>query len=233
MPHIILIDNGIETDIGVGMWAVDLANQIPKSSEIHAIDVSDTCFPPNPPLNLHFSVASVTSMPSEWSNKFDFVNQRFLGGALLGSEWPTALSEIYRVLKPGGTTQIFEVDMCLLTPETPINVKIRDATWKASSALGLRYDAARSLPDWVRAAGFVDVVDETKRLPLGKQWGEIGMQGTQCLAGGFRNASGVLVKAGAFATEEEFEDLIDRLMEEWDEHGNQYYCKVVCARKPS
>jgi len=216
-----------------GIWAVDLANQVSDSVEIHGSDVSDANFPPSHPPNVRFSVASVTSLPSEWSNKFNLVNQRLLFAALLAKEWPEALAEIYRVLKPGGAVQLIEMDPRFPVPETPVNVQIRDATWKASDLLGLHFGVAGSLSDLLQAAGFVDIVDETRRMPLGKSWGEIGVQGTLSIAGGFRNVSGVIEKTGLFSSKEEYERLTDKLSEEWDVHGNHYPCKVVCARKPS
>lgn len=216
-----------------GIWAVELASEVSESVDIQASDVSDSNFPPSHPPNVHFSLASVTSLPPEWSNKFDLVNQRFLFGALLAKEWPVALSEIYRVLKPGGAVQLIEMDPYSPTPTTSITSQIIKSTSEACEMLGLQIGIAGSLADLVKATGFVDVVDETKRLPLGKTWGEIGLQGTLAIGGAYRSASGMMVKTGAFASKEEHERLINKLVEEWDVHGTHYSCKVVCARKPA
>lgn len=208
---------------------------MPKSAEIHACDVSDVNlspgFPPSP--NIIFSVASVTSLPLEWSNKFDFVNQRFLNGALLATEWPKALAEIYRVLKPGGAVQLIELDPRYVVPETTVTAQVCAAISKACDMLGLQIGVAESLADLLRASGFVDVADEAKRMPVGKSWGEIGEQGTISFAGALRNLSGVMVKTGLFPSEEEYLRLADKLPEEWDAHGNHYLCKVAVARKPA
>ncbi|KLO06586.1 S-adenosyl-L-methionine-dependent methyltransferase [Schizopora paradoxa] len=223
----------LDSGTGTGIWAINLAKELPESVEVHALDISDTNFAPDHPNNVHFSVASVTSLPSGWADKFDFVNQRYLVGALLAKEWPVVLSEFYRVLKPGGAVQLIEIDLRSPTPETPISVQTRDAKWKAFDTLGLDYGVAGNLAKLLESAGFVEVVDEIRRLPLGKTWGEIGVQGTISIGGAFRNASESLVKAGALSSNEEYESLMDKLEAEWDLHGTSYACNVVCARKPS
>ena len=79
-------------------------DHVPDTVELHAIDVSSDNFPKEGtfPANVRFSLASVTKFPSEWTNKFDFINQRLLFLGLLEKEWPVAISELFRVLKPGG-----------------------------------------------------------------------------------------------------------------------------------
>lgn len=205
---------------------------MPDFVEIHACDVSKANFTPDPPNNVQFSVASVTSLPPGWSNKFDFINQRFLLGSLLTEDWHKALSEIYKALKPGGAVQLIEFDARSPAPETPVHAQVRDVTWRVFDAIGLKYDVAVHLSKMLDTAGFVSIVEEIRRLPLGKTWGEIGVQGTKAFGGGLRNICGVMVKAGAVSSKEEYENLMDKLEEEWDIHGNNYPCYIVCARKP-
>lgn len=154
-------------------------------------------------------------------------------GALLAKEWPVALSEIYRVLKPGGAVQLIEMDSLSPTPVTPMTSQIIKRTSEVCDRLGLQLGIAGSLAALAKATGFVDIVDETRRLPLGKTWGEIGLQGTFAVAGAYRSTGGMMVKAGAFASKEEHERLVNQIVEEWDVHGTHYPCKVICARKPA
>lgn len=152
-------------------------------------------------------------------------------GALLVAEWPKALAELYRVLKPGGAVQLIELDGRHTVPETELTAQVLNATSKAFEILGLQAGITENLAHLLGVAGFVDIVDETRRMPLGKSWGEIGVQGTISFGGGIRNTSPVMVKTGLFSSEEEFERLVDKLPGEWDIHGNHFICKVVCARK--
>ena len=73
-----------------------------------AVDIEPRLFPTSHPKNIEFRVESVTQLPSDWSNSFSLVHQRLLLAALQIPEWPTALGEIYRVLRPGGWVQLAE-----------------------------------------------------------------------------------------------------------------------------
>lgn len=127
--------------------------------------------------------------------------------------------------------QLIEMSPLTTIPRTPITTHTIETTKKACDMLGLQIGVADMLADMVKEAGFVDIVDETRRLPLGKTWGEIGMQGTVSIAGAYRNTSGLMVKTGVCASKEEHERLVDKLVEEWDVHGNHYPCKLIRARK--
>jgi len=223
----------LDSGTGTGAWAVDLANEVPELVEIYAADISSANFPPSPPSNVHFSIASVTFLPSEWTGQFDFVNQRFLFGALLAKEWPKALSEIHRALKSGGAVQLIEMDPRSAVPETPAVLQHLEIVRKMFDARGLHVGISGSFSEMLLAAGFVDVVSEKKQLPMGRLWGEIGMQGAMALGGANKNVAGVVVKLKVLASEGEYQDLIDNVEQEWNLHGTQYPCRIVCARKPS
>jgi len=92
-----------------------------------------------------------------------------------------------------------------------LNIRIRNASWKACDLLGLYFGVAGSLSDLPEVTGFVDIVAETKRMSLRKFWGEIG---TISISGASRNISGVLVKTEVFTAKEEYESLADKLAEE-------------------
>lgn len=211
---------------------MELASEVPTSIDIHAIDIFSANFPLFPPPNVHFAVASATSLPPEWTAKFDLINQRFLFSALATKEWPEALSELFRVLKPGGTVQLVEMAPDHPVPETPVVLQVGEVVRKTFDAFGLHFDIAENLPDLLLAAGFVDIVPEKKQLPVGRLWGEIGMQGKLSIGGAIRNMTGPVVKSKACASEEEYNALLEKNEEEWDTHGTQYWCRVVLARKP-
>ena len=87
---------------------MDLAKEVPESANLYGVDIFGGNFPKSPPPNVHFSVNSVTKLPDEWSDTFDFVHERVLGMGLLSDEWPSAVREMYRVTKPGGSIQLCE-----------------------------------------------------------------------------------------------------------------------------
>lgn len=218
--------------IFAGAWALEAAEQLPASVEIHAVDLSNNNFPPSPPLNVHFLVASVTNLPKDWTESFDFVNQRLLFSALLREQWPEVLSEIFRVLKPGGAVQFVEMDLYHPVPETPVVSYYRDIHELGMDKAGLLGRVGTKLHGMLLDSGFVGVKSEAKHNPVGKMWGEIGIQGAKCYGGAFRKLADMFLKAGTVKTKEEYDELMDKLEHEWDEQGTQYHCMIVCARKP-
>ncbi|KLO06582.1 S-adenosyl-L-methionine-dependent methyltransferase [Schizopora paradoxa] len=230
----IVLDKGscvLDSGTGTGAWALDLANEVPDTVAIHAADVSPANFPSSYPPNIHFTLASITSLPEDWSNKFDFITQRFLFGALLAKEWPVALSEMYRTLKPGGAVQLIEMDARNPVPETPATARVRDIVGGVYDAHGLNSGIAEDLAGLLKSAGFVDVLSEKKQMPVGRMFGEIGMQGSLSIGGALRNMGSFVVKSG-LSTEEEYTGLVEKVKEDWDTHGVQFSCRIAMARKP-
>lgn len=199
---------------------------------MHAVDLSSINFPPSSPPNVHFSLSSVTNLPPEWSESFDFINQRLLFGALLREQWVEALSEMYRVLKPGGAIQLVELDPFHPVPESPVVSYYRDIHEKGFEAIGLLLDAVNNLQIMLTKTGFVDVTTNTKPTPVGKMWGEIGSHGTSAYKGAMSRMADVFLRVGPVQTVEEYGELVNKLEQDWDEQGTQYHGAIICARKP-
>lgn len=66
----------ISGSVTVGCWLLDLAKKVPDSVELHGVDVYGGNFPKVYPPSVHLEVNSVTKLPEEWSERFDFVNER-------------------------------------------------------------------------------------------------------------------------------------------------------------
>lgn len=116
-------------------------------------------FPKTVPDNVHMSIANSTSFPQEWSNKFDLVHQRFLLTALRRDQWDVALSEIFRVLKPGGVVQVVESS----PPESkgPAMDESYRLTKEVLDRIGLFAEVAVNLDKLIEHVGFADVKMET------------------------------------------------------------------------
>lgn len=81
-----------------------------RCTKLYGSDISSINFPKVYPGNVEFRVASVTSVPQDWSDKFDFVHQRFLIVGLPRSVWYSVMSELFHVLKPGGHIELIDLD---------------------------------------------------------------------------------------------------------------------------
>ena len=91
-----------------GAWALSLAEEVPSSVSLTAIDIQSKIFPESFPQNVEFLLHSVMDLPSQWTDTFSLVNQRFLYTALTGPQWQLALGELHRVIAPGGWVQLVE-----------------------------------------------------------------------------------------------------------------------------
>ena len=87
---------------------MDVAKIVAENTQLEGIDINASLFPKAHPSNVHFSTGSIVSLPEDWTGTFDLVHQRLLIGSLQSNEWEATISEIYRVLKPGGTFACLE-----------------------------------------------------------------------------------------------------------------------------
>jgi len=231
---IILGENSrvLDAGTGTGAWALGLAKEVPESVQIYGTDISTNNFPTSTPPNVHLSIASTTSMPEEWSGYFDFLHQRYLLAAFLREQWPTVMSEMYRILKPGAAIQLVELDLLSPKSKGPAMEEVYDTCKGCYDKNGLVFEIASILGSLLEKAGFVDIHVEKKSMPMGKMWGEYGKQGVVTMKNAYRNLRGAMSKVGVIQSEKEYFELLDRMEKEWDEHGVQYVSRIATARKP-
>lgn len=127
--------------------------------------------------------------------------------------------------------QLIEMDARNPVPETPATARVRDIVGGVYDAHGLNSGIAEDLAGLLKSAGFVDVLSEKKQMPVGRMFGEIGMQGSLSIGGALRNMGSFVVKSG-LSTEEEYTGLVEKVKEDWDTHGVQFSCRIAMARKP-
>lgn len=191
-------------------------------------------FPAQHPDNIHFLASSVTSLPKEWTGKFDFVNQRFLMAGLHASEWPLAISELRRVLKPGGHIQLADVDFEHLVNPGPATKRFMDLCAVLFSKAGLLLEGSSRLDGLLKEAHFTEIRAEKKYLVFGKAWGKMGEMGKHDFSRAFRNFGPAFVQHGVIGTVIEVNSIVDELELEWDsmDEGFRIIAHVATARKP-
>lgn len=197
-------------------------------------------FPSTPltPPNVDFESLSITSLPAAWTNSIALIHQRLLILALQAHQWKAALSEMYRVLTPGGWVQLFEPQHALHTPcEAIIHhkaVQICDALCRGVSNIAI--DAIDHLETWLEEAGFVNIKIEKRGLPMGAWGGDLGKRGLRSTVNAYRAIGEHVVKAGGLGfvkTGRDYDTIVDdfeRLCEETPESYLQFW--IFVAQKP-
>ncbi|THH14922.1 hypothetical protein EW146_g5486 [Bondarzewia mesenterica] len=203
----------LDSGTGGAIWLVDLASQVNPSTILHGIDIEARLFPSPAPLNLSFSINSVTALPEGWTGRFDFVHQRILKVALCSSEWPVAVAEIFRVVRPGGAS-----------------------SKRLLEKRGMLVDVADRLPGMLKEAGFVNVSIEERGMKAGAWAGKDGCEVRDNYIGVYRGMKTPILNAGGLGvvdSEKEFDDFLDAVEAEWDEiEGTELEMFIMCAQKP-
>ncbi|KAN0084059.1 S-adenosyl-L-methionine-dependent methyltransferase [Tylopilus felleus] len=237
-PAISLSPSSEVLDIGTGSatWLTDCRSLLPESVQFYGIDIESKLFPAyaSTPPNTHFSVGSATSLPSYWTSKFSLVNQRLLILALTTSEWQKVISEIYRVLEPGGYAQFIEIDSKWYSgPKTAAHVAFLSTFLDAK---GLDLHCCEHISRWMTAVGFVGVRSKEVTVKIGTWAGPIGEEARDASIGALRGMKGPVMKAGGMGyvtSPEEFDAKVDAVAEEWDRTvGSHRKLKVFYGMKP-
>ncbi|KAK7469020.1 hypothetical protein VKT23_003514 [Stygiomarasmius scandens] len=238
----ILPDDAAVLDVatGAGSWILDLAQIVPPSVSIYGVDISTTYFPAirsSKYQNITLSVHSCTSLPEEWTNKFDLVNQSLLIACLTGNDWIADIRELYRVAKPGGYVQLFE------STNAGWDCPLESANGKARALFTALYGKYSLLIDDVGGkisrvladTGFVDICQHTGTYPVNSNIDENGKHGADLSVSWMRQLQPSIMRNSGFGivkSDEDFNNLMEELRQEWDSGVPYKNFVMVWGRKP-
>ncbi|KIK61296.1 hypothetical protein GYMLUDRAFT_42872 [Collybiopsis luxurians FD-317 M1] len=231
-------DRVLESAAGTGVWALEFFEENKIKGivlDIECFDISDKQFPKTHPTNMHFSLHSATDLPAEWASTFAYVHQRLLVGAMNDTRWHKVISELHRVLIPGGWVELVEVDADEGHYDVgPASTKLKFIQTNLHRERGVIRNPNIYLPPLLKEIGFVDVQCEVRHSPIGKspergfpadKWAEYwrGLKPTIINADGYG-----FVKSG-----DEYEELVSEAVIEWKNSDKAFhgYCTVL-GRKP-
>ncbi|KAF9579637.1 hypothetical protein BGW38_004030 [Lunasporangiospora selenospora] len=104
------IERILDSGCGLGEWTMEMAKEYPNAT-VYGIDINPELFPSvtqSIPSNCLFTRSDLLTRLSFPDGYFDFVFQRFLYLGLTADDWPVALKELRRVMKPGAWIELFE-----------------------------------------------------------------------------------------------------------------------------
>ena len=213
---------------------LEFATQIPDTVEIQGIDIASRLFPQTYPPNIELSIESITSLPADWSRTFAYVHQRLLLAALTIDMWKSALAEIFRVLKPGGWVELVETTSRI--PHVgPCSIKLNSMKFALYAHKNLLVDHKKQLRGLLLGAGFVGIECIDHPVPVGESAGENGREARTNFTNVVSAMKTPMLNAGGFgivATEEEFDQNVMKMKEEWKRSEGVVEVFTFCAQKP-
>ncbi|KAK3950954.1 S-adenosyl-L-methionine-dependent methyltransferase [Pseudoneurospora amorphoporcata] len=161
----------LDLGTGTGIWPMQLAEEYPDAV-ITGIDLSPIQ-PSFVPENVRFFVDDIEDEWVDPENKYDYIHMRFALHTL--KDRKSLMERVIRHLKPGGYFEIQDIDASYprcddhtFTSDTPYAFRDYLKYFEAGlKAMGADISAIQKASQEMRAAGFEDVTEITKKLPLG------------------------------------------------------------------
>ena len=218
-------------DVGTGnaVWLSAFHDSISSTAQLVGIDIERRMWPARYPPQMRFEVGSVLDLPASWSGEFDLVHQNLLIAALKASEWPAAISEVFRVLQSGGFVHFLEYGDMQNMAVGPQTTRVLDIAIKLFAMGSLDFDLAARLPSLVRAAGFSDV------LVHDVEWGLHGQSNRLRRENALKAHNAIkdtVVKCGLVGSTDDYDNLMASAEEEWESSpGKALIIRVITGRK--
>ncbi|KAK2744907.1 hypothetical protein FQN55_006469 [Onygenales sp. PD_40] len=165
--------NVLDLGTGRGLWAMDFADQFPKSNVI-GTDLSPVWENTVQP-NLRFEVddfCSEWTYPPDTRERFEYIHIRGLYGSV--GDWAKLYKDCYDHLTPGGYIEQAEAGISPRCDDGTLPPDSIFYTWEkfardSARAMKKPLDVTETMKQNIEAAGFVDVVEKKYKWPIG-QW---------------------------------------------------------------
>ncbi|RVX65893.1 hypothetical protein B0A52_10257 [Exophiala mesophila] len=161
--------NVADVGTGMGLWAEGMAEKYPDT-EVVGIDLTPHERPTHPNCSYIISDATDEWVLDDPSTKFDLVHIRSLFVGV--KDWPALYKQCFENMRSGGWIEQLEV---VIDPRTDDGTDISDSVVKQvanisvpmGEASGRDFHVSMSMKSMIEQAGFVDVHEQTLKLPLG------------------------------------------------------------------
>ncbi|KAG0316137.1 hypothetical protein BG000_004980, partial [Podila horticola] len=190
------IDRILDSGCGLGEWTMEMAKEFPNAT-VYGIDINPELFPnvrEPVPSNCLFTQSNLLNRLSFPDKYFDFVFQRFLYLGLTVDDWPVALKELRRVMKPGAWIELFEPCMRVHRAGPRTREVMRWISRLLQEERGLDFDFAGEKMKQLcsQELGFINVRLERLSIPVGNWGGRVGQAMAENMVLIFQNLQSAL-----------------------------------------
>jgi SAM-dependent methyltransferase len=216
----------LDVGCGTGLWAYELCVEFP-GAQVVGLDLVPS--KPGAPANYRGVRANVLQGLPFSADGFDFVHQRLMFTGVPVKSWPALVSELVRIVRPGGWIELVEGATEFL-PTTAAMDQLTERLRRLNRARGLDSTSIvhSRIDDYLARAGAREVERRTVELPLGDWAGRIG----SLMASDIRALFQRLCEAGALGPGVECQELLRAAQLEWEEHHTTYSFAIALGRKP-
>ncbi|KAF8933535.1 hypothetical protein BGZ52_007382 [Haplosporangium bisporale] len=236
------INRILDSGCGLGEWTMEMAKEYPNAT-VYGVDINPNLFPSAQtpvPSNCLFTQSNILTRMSFPESYFDFVYQRFLYLGLTVDDWPLALKELRRVMKPGGWIELFEP--CMRVHRA--GPRTRDVMQWISRLLqeerGLDFDfAGEKMQQLCESAeiGFENVKLERLSIPVGGWGGRVGEAMAENMVLMFQNLQSVLLENDGsrprdVGAQRAFEGMVQSWIQECEQNKSYVDYYILVAQRP-
>ncbi|TQN64814.1 Secondary metabolism regulator LAE1 [Colletotrichum shisoi] len=157
----------LDVGTGTGIWAIEVGDEFPNA-EVVGIDLS-AIQPAFVPPNVRFEIDDAES---SWVGdaKYDFVFSRYL--ALSIADWPKLVRNIHTTLNADGWAEFQDYSLLFDSDDGSLTDDHETMKWEKkgneiAGMIGRDFNPGPKLYDWVKGAGFRNVVHKHYKIPIG------------------------------------------------------------------
>ncbi|CAG8535616.1 145_t:CDS:2 [Scutellospora calospora] len=158
----------LDIGCGPGPWCFELAQEFPYA-DIYGLDILSSFPDAIKPPNCHFQLCNVLKGLPFDNDEFDYIFMRHMILALKEEQWAPLLTEIKRVMKPGGVIECVEFDWAARSAG-PVHTEFIKR-WSMSKTREMDLSFTSKLKQTIIDIGFQNVNRICKPVSLGK-WDE-------------------------------------------------------------
>ncbi|KAK5653715.1 hypothetical protein OQA88_8746 [Cercophora sp. LCS_1] len=157
----------LDIGTGTGIWAIEIADAFP-GAEVIGNDLSPIQ-PQWVPPNLKFEVDDVES-PWTHAAPFDYIFCRYMFACI--AEWPKLTTSVFENLNPGAWAEFQDFDLMYYSEDGTLTDQHPTKFWvskllELADGIGRIGSPGPRQEQWMKDAGFTNVVSKRVRLPIG------------------------------------------------------------------